>query len=247
MNTNRLSTIHLSGIIILSLTIIPVISTYAEEVLDAAAANALMTDQGTNVVIPDNYTSIANQAFIRTDLTSVIIPNSITCIGRQSFLECDSLASVTIIGNSVETIDYQAFRGCSNLTSVVIPDSVTTIGTDAFAAARLTSVMVIVSEEEADYLDFSSGFEDDVTLNMIGPNSDLTGADLRGADLANATLRDALYDENTQFPTDFDPQSAAINSKAEKLKTDIIKLKNGQKNTRNYYRNDRRRFNDCNH
>ena len=37
-----------------------------------------------------------------------------------------------IIGDSVTTIGYSAFRGCSSLTSVTIPNSVTEIGKYAF-------------------------------------------------------------------------------------------------------------------
>ena len=123
----------------------------------------------TSVFIGDGVTKIGNSAFSRcTSLTSITvsenntayksmdgdlyskdgktliqyaigktatqftIPDSVTTIGYSAFNGCTSLTSV-IIGDSVTTIGGWAFSYCSSLTSVVIPDSVITIGGWAFS------------------------------------------------------------------------------------------------------------------
>ena len=50
----------------------------------------------------------------------------ITQIGERAFYEYKF--KVVNIGNSVTSIGYAAFSGCSGLTSVTIPNSVTSIG-----------------------------------------------------------------------------------------------------------------------
>ena len=75
-------------------------------------------------------------------MTSVTIPNSVTSIGWSAFRGCSGLTSVTI-PNSVTSIGYCAFDGCSGLTSVTIPNSVTSIGGFAFAdCSGLTSIEI---------------------------------------------------------------------------------------------------------
>ena len=124
----------------------------------------------TSVTIPESVTTIGNYAFQGcSSLTSVTIPESVTTIGNYAFQGCSSLmefngkfasedgrcliidgtlnsfapAGLTeyTIPDSVTTIGYSAFRGCSSLTSVTIGDSVTTIGDYAFYSCdSLTSV-----------------------------------------------------------------------------------------------------------
>ena len=66
-----------------------------------------------------------------SSIKRVIIGDSVTTIGYSAFAGCSSLTSVTI-PNSITTIGYSAFFDCSSLTSVLIPNSVTTIGKEAF-------------------------------------------------------------------------------------------------------------------
>ena len=104
-----------------------------------------------SIVIPEtiayggvtySVTSIGEGAFQYCSLTSVEIPNSVTSIGWYAFRGCSSLTSVTI-PNSVTSIGGYAFRGCSSLTSVTIPNSVTSIGWYAFSdCSSLTSVTI---------------------------------------------------------------------------------------------------------
>ena len=109
-------------------------------------AHHLYSDENTEItelVIPDDVTSISDRAFSGcSGLTSVTIPNSVTSIGSSAFLGCSGLTSVTI-PESVTSIGSYAFRGCSGLTSVTIPNSVTSIGDYAFyGCSGLTSVTI---------------------------------------------------------------------------------------------------------
>lgn len=73
---------------------------------------------------------------------TTIIPNSVTSIGYRAFFGCTGLTSITI-PNSVTSIDTYAFSDCTHLTSVTIPNSVTSIGSGAFQKCKgLTSVII---------------------------------------------------------------------------------------------------------
>ena len=73
---------------------------------------------------------------------TVTIPNSVTSIGYSAFSGCSGLTSVTI-PNSVTSIGQRVFENCSGLTSVTIGNSVTSIGYYAFDGCYgLTSVTI---------------------------------------------------------------------------------------------------------
>ena len=70
------------------------------------------------------------------------IPNSVTSIGYYAFWGCTNLRNIKI-PNNVESIGDYAFYNCTSLTSVTIPNSVTSIGNDAFyGCSSLTSVTI---------------------------------------------------------------------------------------------------------
>ena len=84
-------------------------------ILTSEIADQLIEEQGLDIVIPDQFTSIEDDAFSNSKIISALIPNSITKIGKFAFS-----------GN--------------NLTSINVPDSVIEIGQGAFASNQLKSV-----------------------------------------------------------------------------------------------------------
>ena len=81
-------------------------------------------NDGEDVVIPSNVTSIGGYAFRGcTGLTSITIPDSVTSIGDWAFYGCTGLKDITI-PDSVTEIGSGAFGGCTGLTSIVVdPDN----------------------------------------------------------------------------------------------------------------------------
>ena len=102
-------------------------------------ANLLLLEQGVNIIIPDNYSSIDSGAFSNMPITSIVIPESVTSIGSSAFSN-NQLASLTI-PDSVTEIGERAFSN-NRLTSLTIPDSVTEIGYNSFSSNQLSSVVI---------------------------------------------------------------------------------------------------------
>jgi hypothetical protein len=74
----------------------------------------------------------------------VTIPNSVTSIGYGAFSGCTSLASVTI-PSSVTSIEGEVFYECTSLASVTIPSSVTSIGEWTFSGCTSLASVTIPS------------------------------------------------------------------------------------------------------
>ena len=90
----------------------------------------------------------------KTD-SSYTIPDSVTSIGYRAFSGCTSLTEI-IIPDSVTEIAEYAFYNCSSLTEVIIPDSVTTIGEYAFSGCTsLTEIIIPDSVTSIEYNTFS--------------------------------------------------------------------------------------------
>lgn len=64
-------------------------------------------------------------------ISKINLPNSVTSIGYSAFSGCTSLTDINI-PNSVTSIGYFAFYNCTSLTNINIPNSVTSIGYRAF-------------------------------------------------------------------------------------------------------------------
>ena len=102
----------------------------------------------TKVILPDGVTSIGSQAFADcSSVTKLVIPASVSEIGELAFNGCTGLKTAGLSGSGrdiefgwTQTIPANAFSGCSNLAEAALPDSLTAIGSTAFANCALTEV-----------------------------------------------------------------------------------------------------------
>ena len=79
------------------------------------------------------------------------IPNTVTSIGYGAFYGCSALTSIDI-PSSVTSIGNTAFSDCSSLTSIIIPNSVTSIGDEMFyGCSSLTSITIPSSMKSIGY------------------------------------------------------------------------------------------------
>ena len=115
------------------------------------------------IIIPEGCTTIDSYAFKGSKVTSVVIPSTLVTMGDDLFRECKSLKEVyykapvvatymfgdcgaiekLTLENTIE-IKGNAFyySSASALASVVLPETVTSIGTYAFARASITELVI---------------------------------------------------------------------------------------------------------
>ena len=88
-----------------------------------------------NVIIPDDVTKIASNAFDGCKkIKSVIIPDSVTEVGSYAFSGCEKLTNVEF-GSSLKMIREAAFKD-SGLTSVKLPEGISKIARWVFYGAK---------------------------------------------------------------------------------------------------------------
>ena len=75
----------------------------------------------TDLVLPDNISSIGEWTFCGGSFNTITIPSNISNIGKKAFYACDSLTSVTFIDPHLN-IGKEAFSKCANLKTVHTTD-----------------------------------------------------------------------------------------------------------------------------
>ncbi len=87
-----------------------------------------------DILIPDNITSIATNAFqYCSSISSIVLPNSLEAIGNSAFNACSSLTSIDLSNcTNLSIISDSAFSNCVSLNSVTLPNSLIKIGPYAF-------------------------------------------------------------------------------------------------------------------
>ena len=147
----------------------------------------------------DNCNAIIETATntLITGCKSTIIPNSVESIGYAAFEGCSGLRSVTI-PNSVTSINEEAFKDCSDLMSVTISNSVMWIGKSAFFEChRLTSVtignsMTSIGEEAFRYCSSLTSVTIPNSVTSIGKFA-FYGSGLTSVTIGNSVTSIGMY------------------------------------------------------
>ena len=99
-----------------------------------------------NTIIPSSVTTIGNRAFMGSNITDIVVPNNVTSIEDYAFAVCFGLVSIAFEdGSQLSSIGNYAFGACSNLTSVTFGENsqLASIGESAFTeCSRLTSIEI---------------------------------------------------------------------------------------------------------
>lgn len=93
----------------------------------------------TDIVLPDNVTSIGDNAFEKTGIISITLPDNLKTIGANAFANTD-ITSI-VIPEGVTTIGNHAFLNCP-LYSFTVPDSVTSIGGNFLAGVDTNEISI---------------------------------------------------------------------------------------------------------
>lgn len=113
-------------------------------------------------------TSLSASAFAGSKLTEIVIPENISSIGEYCFANCSLLENVYVervengntifdrtLPSSITTIKEGTFAGCSSLKELALPDSVTSIERYAFGRTGFDRVILPSTEMESGDLKFS--------------------------------------------------------------------------------------------
>ncbi len=77
---------------------------------------------------------------------SLSIPSGVRVIGEGAFKNCVKLEKLEI-GNEVEVIEKEAFRGCKELKEIILPKSVKRVGESAFRDCISLTKLIVENED----------------------------------------------------------------------------------------------------
>ena len=135
----------------------------------------------TSITIPESVTSIEDGVLINCCSLSTINvdpdnPNYDSRYNCNAIIESSSNILIagcvnTVIHESVTSLGFDAFYGCTSLTSITLPESITSIGRFAFASSGLKSITIprsVINIEDVVFI----GCSELTTIN-VDPNNEV--------------------------------------------------------------------------
>ena len=84
-----------------------------------------------SVTIENGVTTIEEYAFYNSSLATITLPNTLTSIGYSAFSGCSTLTSISI-PNSVKNLGRSAFENCVSLTTIILSNEMTILNDNTF-------------------------------------------------------------------------------------------------------------------
>lgn len=93
-----------------------------------------------HIDLPDALEYLDEMCFSRSGLTDIAFPNALKVVPSFCCAECSELETISF-GGQIKKIEYSAFGGCKKVCSVSLPESLSEIGTKAFAETSITTII----------------------------------------------------------------------------------------------------------
>jgi hypothetical protein len=84
-----------------------------------------------SVSIENGVTTIEEYAFYNSSIAAITLPNTLTSIGYSAFSGCSTLTSISI-PNSVKNLGRSAFENCVSLTTIILSNEMTILNDNTF-------------------------------------------------------------------------------------------------------------------
>jgi BspA type Leucine rich repeat region (6 copies)/Domain of unknown function (DUF6383) len=145
--------------------------------------------------------SFCNNEFNQT-LKSIILPNSVTSLAYGAFGGCSGLTSI-LLPNSLKTIASKAFLGCTGFSSILIPKTVTNAASSCILDYNIQSIVA-----PAGFFNTYTGYMNGKPLSLLQSikiNSDTlkqTGLDIINNYRSNLKVLDMADAQNIELIPD---------------------------------------------
>ena len=156
-----------------------------------------------SVILPNTLTAIGTQAFWGSSLVSISIPASVETIEGGAFCRCTALQTVTFEkGSKLKTIKSGSiwsgvFESCTSLTSIEIPASVETIEEDAFLGCSSLKTVTFEKGTQLKTLDGFAGCTSLTTIEIPASVETIGGSAFEDC----TSLQSVMFEKGTQLKT----------------------------------------------
>lgn len=130
----------------------------------------LKTSQLKTIEIPENVSTIGQEAFRESGITTVKLPNGVTNIASRAFYYCPELAEVTTYGSTFNDdpeamIHPYCLEGCPKLARFEIPESIRILGQGLLGGNRKVTQLTIPAN--VTQINFSAFNNTGIKLSLI--------------------------------------------------------------------------------
>lgn len=119
--------------------------------------------------LPEGLTKIGNSAFANCKNLNCTIPDSLESIGELAFYKCEKLQSIHI-SDKITVVPFGTFTYCKNVKTVTLGNSIEKIGEDAFRGLPLWEADLVLPDTLTIIEDYAFCGDEGLTSLYMGDN-----------------------------------------------------------------------------